>query len=88
MTNAYHSVLYTGVSSDLENRIWEHKNSFYPNSFTSKYKCYKLVYFHFFIHIDEAITEEKRIKAGSRKAKIDLINEFNANWQDLYEELF
>ncbi len=88
MTNVYHSVLYTGVSSDLETRVWQHKNNYYPKSFTSKYKCYKLVYFYFFIHIDEAISEEKRIKGGSRKAKECLINALNPQWLDLYENLF
>ncbi|RZK40156.1 MAG: GIY-YIG nuclease family protein [Pedobacter sp.] len=88
MTNVFNNVLYTGVSSDLERRVWEHKNNYYPNSFTSKYKCYKLVYFNFFIHIEEAIDEEKRIKAGSRKAKINLINALNPNWRDLHDDLF
>lgn len=88
MTNVFNNVLYTGVSSDLERRVWEHKNNYYPNSFTSKYKCCKLVYFSFFIHIEEAIDEEKRIKAGSRKAKINLINALNPNWRDLHDDLF
>ncbi|MEJ5995685.1 GIY-YIG nuclease family protein [Pedobacter sp. Du54] len=88
MTNSYHSVLYTGVSSELEGRVWEHKNNYYPNSFTSKYKCYKLVYFAFFPHIEEAIDEEKRIKGGSRQAKNELINSLNPQWRDLYEDLF
>ncbi len=88
MTNVYHSVLYTGVSSDLERRVWQHKNNFYQKSFTSKYKCHKLVYFCFFIHIEEAIDEEKRIKGGSRQAKIDLVNGINPQWLDLYENLF
>ncbi|WP_224746284.1 GIY-YIG nuclease family protein [Mucilaginibacter glaciei] len=39
MTNRYHNVLYTGVTSELVNRIWQHKNNVYPNSFTAKYKC-------------------------------------------------
>ncbi len=87
MTNKFHSVLYTGVSSELENRVWQHKNNFYPKSFTSKYKCQKLVYFKFFIHIEEAIDEEKRIKGGSRQAKRNLINSINPKWLDLYEQL-
>lgn len=70
MTNIYDGILYTGVTSDLRGRVWQHKNNYYPASFTSKYKCYKLVYYNFFFSIEEAIDDEKRIKAGNRKAKI------------------
>ncbi|WP_421944091.1 GIY-YIG nuclease family protein [Pedobacter sp.] len=87
ITNKNHMVLYTGVTSDLRNRVYEHVNNHYPNGFTSKYKCYKLVYYNFFWSIEEAIAEEKRIKAGSRIAKLKLITDFNANWNDLYKTL-
>ncbi len=60
MTNVYNSILYTGVTSDLENRVWQHKNNYYQKSFTSKYRCYKLVYFCFYPQIEEAIGEEKK----------------------------
>jgi len=87
MTNKNYAVLYVGVTSDLRNRVYEHINNVYPKSFTSKYKCYKLVYYNFFWSIEEAIDEEKRIKGGSRIAKLKLINEFNPNWNDLLETL-
>jgi putative endonuclease len=87
ITNKTHMVLYTGVTSDLRNRIYEHMNNHYPKSFTSKYNCHKLVYHNFFWSIEEAIAEEKRIKAGSRLSKLILINEFNPNWNDLFETL-
>jgi len=87
MTNMYNGILYTGVTSDLRSRVWEHKNNYYPTSFTSKYKCYKLVYYNFFSSIEEAIDEEKRIKAGNRKSKIKLIESINAQFLDLYDEL-
>ncbi|RNL52213.1 GIY-YIG nuclease family protein [Pedobacter jejuensis] len=87
MTNKNHKVLYTGVTSNLRNRVFEHINNHYPKSFTSQYKCYKLVYYNFFWSIEEAIAEEKRIKGGSRLAKLKLINEFNPIWNDLYETL-
>lgn len=87
MTNIYHNVLYTGVTSELRDRVYQHKNNYYPNSFTSKYKCYKLVYYYFFDHIEEAIVEEKRIKAGNRKAKLKLIESINPKFFDLYEKL-
>lgn len=85
LTNRYDAILYTGVTSELRNRIWQHKNNYYPDSFTSKYKCYKLVFYIFFESIEEAIAEEKRIKAGKRQNKIDLINESNPRWKDLYD---
>ena len=85
LTNRYDAILYTGVTSELRNRIWQHKNNYYPDSFTSKYKCYKLVFYIFFESIEEAIAEEKRIKAGKRQNKIDLINESNPQWKDLYD---
>ena len=87
MTNIYLNVLYTGVTSELRDRVYQHKNNCYPNSFASKYKCYKLVYYYFFDHIEEAINEEKRIKAGNRKAKINLIESINPQFSDLFENL-
>lgn len=87
MTNVFNNIYYTGVTSDLRSRVSEHKNSIYPKSFTSKYKCYKLVYFEFFLHIEEAIDEEKRIKGGNRQQKINLIKALNPNWLDLFETL-
>jgi len=87
MTNKTHMVLYIGVTSDLRNRVYEHINHEYPKSFTSKYKCHKLVYYNFFWSIEEAIIEEKRLKGGSRLSKLKLINEFNPNWNDLFETL-
>jgi len=87
MTNKYHTTLYTGVTSDLVARVFEHRNNRYPGSFTSRYKCYKLVYFETFHSIEEAISREKQIKAGSRKKKIQLIESLNPEWRDLYEEV-
>lgn len=84
MTNKNNTVLYVGVTSDLKERVWEHKNNFYQNSFTSKYKCDKLVYYHFFVQIEEAILFEKKLKGGSRLSKIKLIEEQNPNWEDLF----
>jgi len=59
----------------------------YPNSFSAKYNCVKLVYYKWFDTIIEAITEEKRIKGGSRKKKEILINSTNPPWDDLYEQV-
>lgn len=81
-----HSTLYTGVTSNLPARVAQHKEKAYPNSFSAKYNCVKLVYYRWFDTIIEAIAEEKRIKGGSRKKKELLINSINPEWKDLYEE--
>ncbi len=88
LTNKYNRVLYTGVTTDLKSRIYEHKNKVNPNSFTSKYNVDKLVYYMFFETVDGAIIEEKRIKAGSRAQKIRLIEEMNFRWEELYSDEF
>ena len=87
MTNKHHTTLYTGVTSELQVRINQHKSKEFPNSFTSKYNCNKLVYYCGFASIEEAIAEEKRIKGGSRQDKIDLINGMNPQWKDLSGEV-
>jgi putative endonuclease len=86
-TNIHNQVLYTGVTSDLVARISQHKEKFFPQSFTTKYNVSKLVYYKFFPTIKEAIAEEKRIKGGSREKKISLINSMNPGWKDLWEEI-
>ena len=87
MANDNNSVLYTGVTSDLVGRIIKHKSKIYHNSFTAKYSIHKLVYYKKFEAIGEAILREKQIKGGSRKRKIDLITEFNPEWNDLSLDL-
>ena len=87
LTNKLHKVLYVGVTSDITARIYEHKNKTYPDSFTAKYNCDKLVFYAFYPHIEEAIAMEKAIKGGNRKSKVALINSINPDWKDLYEDL-
>lgn len=86
MTNKTNTVLYTGVTSDLIKRIYEHKEKF-VSGFTAKYNVNKLVYCEVFDDITNAIYREKQIKAGSRRKKIELINSLNSGWKDLYSEL-
>ena len=86
MTNKNNTVLYTGVTSDLKRRVYEHKQKF-VKSFTSKYNVDKLVYYEVCDDIYNAITREKQIKAASRQKKIDLINNTNQSWADLYEKI-
>lgn len=87
MANINNTVLYTGVTSNLIARVHEHKTSAYPNSFTSKYNCIKVVYYKGFSSIEEAIAEEKRIKAGNRRQKENLISQINPQWNDLWDEI-
>ena len=86
LTNKTHTVLYTGVTSDLIKRLHEHFSGSKPNCFTNKYNVYKLVYYKPFLYKTEAIVEEKRIKAGSRRNKIQLIESQNSFWKDLWIE--
>lgn len=86
LTNKYHTVLYTGVTSNLVNRMLDHIQKAYAHSFTSRYNLDKLVYYKVFDTIEDAIAEEKRIKGGNRAAKVKLINNMNPKWRDLLEE--
>jgi len=86
MTNKINTVLYTGVTSDLKRRTWEHKEK-RIKGFTKKYNIDKLVYFEIFNDPENAILREKQIKAGSRNKKIELIKEINPEWKDLYNKL-
>ena len=86
LTNKNNTVLYTGVTNDLRERVYQHKEKLIKG-FTKKYNVDKLVYFERFSHIEEAIAREKQIKAGSRQKKIDLINSINPKWHDLYNEI-
>jgi putative endonuclease len=78
--------LYTGVTSNLGERVWQHKVKAIPG-FTSKYSVDKLVWYEPFERIEDAIAAEKRIKRWRRAWKLALIEERNPQWRDLYEEL-
>jgi len=87
MTNARNKALYVGVTSDLIVRVYQHKTKAFPNSFTAKYNCHKIVYYESFHTIEEAITREKVIKDWKREWKDALVNAGNPEWRDLYDEL-
>lgn len=87
LTNFTHTVFYTGVTNDLIRRIWEHKSGFIKNSFTSRYRLYKLMWFSQFNDPREAISMEKKIKDFRREKKLKLIAEMNPNFIDLYKTL-
>ena len=86
MTNKNNHVLYTGMTNNLKRRVYEHKEKLI-NGFTKKYNVTKLVYYEVFDDPASAIVREKQIKGGSRQKKIDLINNMNSEWTDLYESL-
>ena len=86
MTNFKNKVLYTGVTNDLKRRANDHRLGLI-DGFTSRYHVRKLVYYEMFDTAYDAISREKKIKAGSRQKKVELINAFNQNWADLYEQI-
>ena len=73
--------------SVLVKRVYEHRTHAMPGGFTNKYNCTKLVWYKTFNRIEKAIAEEKRIKGGSRKQKVALINDFNPEWKDLWNDI-
>lgn len=79
-------VLYTGVTNDLQRRVYEHREGLVPG-FTQQYKVKRLVYFESFDDIREAIAREKEIKGWRRSKKLDLIDDMNPEWDDLSEEM-
>jgi putative endonuclease len=87
VTNLNKTVLYIGVTNDLQRRTYEHENGLLPG-FTKKYNCHYLIYFEHFQNIDDAIAREKVIKKWRREKKENLINEFNADWKFLNNEVY
>jgi predicted GIY-YIG superfamily endonuclease len=86
MANKRDGTLYTGVTSDLSRRAFEHRHGLTPG-FTSRYGCKRLVFYERYERIVDAIAREKQIKGGSRAKKIALIEAMNPEWNDLYETL-
>ncbi len=86
MTNKRNGTLYTGVTSSLSQRAYQHKAGL-TAGFTARYGCNLLVWYERYENMDDAIAREKQIKAGSRRKKLALIEAKNPNWRDLYEEL-
>ena len=86
MANHKGGTLYVGVTSDLPQRAWQHREGI-VEGFTSRYNCKRLVWFELHATTEHAITREKQIKGGSRKAKIALIEASNPDWRDLFFDL-
>ncbi len=86
ITNKKNGTLYVGVTSNLIQRIYQHKQALI-DGFAKKYALKHLVYYEIFDDMQNAINREKQIKAGSRNKKIKLIESINKDWQDLYDSI-
>ena len=84
--NEPNGTLYVGVTANLIKRIYEHKTKA-TDGFTSKYKVDKLGYYEIYDDIHIALEREKLLKSGSRKRKLELIENMNPHWEDLYAKL-
>ena len=84
--NKNNTTIYTGITSDLKRRIWEHKNKI-TKGFSSRYNLDKLLYYEILNDPENAIIREKQIKSGSREKKTKLIESMNPKWIDLYDNL-
>ena len=83
MASERNGTLYVGVTADLSRRVFEHREGV-QDGFTKRYGCKRLVWYERYDLIVDAILREKQIKAGSRRAKLDLIEALNPSWDDLY----
>ena len=86
LTNYNETTFYIGVTSDLQKRIWEHKNNV-VEGFTKKYNVNKLVYYELTDNVETALNREKQLKRWHRQWKINLIKEVNPEFKDLSESL-
>jgi len=86
LASSRNGTLYTGVTSDIIKRIWEHKNDA-VKGFTKRYDVHTLVWYETHETMESAITREKTIKGWKRKWKLELIEKENPQWTDLYEQL-
>ena len=86
VASARNGTLYTGVTSNLAQRTWQHREGVVPG-FTARHACKLLVWYEVHDTMEAAITREKQIKAGSRRRKLALVEATNPTWQDLYTTL-
>ena len=83
LTNKRHTVLYIGVTSDLNKRLHEHKTKLRKSCFTAKYNVDKLIYYEIYQSMEEAISREKWLKSKNRAKKVAIISSLNQQWEDL-----
>ena len=87
VTNKNKTVLYIGVTNDLQRRVYEHEQGL-VSGFTKKYNCHYLIYYEHFQDINDAIEREKVLKKWRREKKDNLINEFNPDWKFLNDDIY
>lgn len=86
LSSLHNRVLYIGLTSDLQKRIWEHKNKIIKG-FTQKYNVDRLVYYEVYDDAENAIKRERNMKEWKREWKIELIEKKNPEWKDLYDQI-
>ena len=86
MASRRNGTLYTGVTSSLVHRVWQHREGIIKG-FTKRYGCKLLVWYELHATMPDAIAREKQIKAGSRADKLKLIEAMNSDWRDLFEDI-
>jgi len=86
LANKQNGTLYIGVTNDLVERVWQHKNDM-TEGFSKKYAVHKLVYYELHRDMVAAITREKQLKKWNRAWKLELIEEKNPDWKDLWDEI-
>ncbi|PZD78672.1 GIY-YIG nuclease family protein [Mesonia sp. K7] len=87
LSNKPNGVLYIGETKELKRRIYQHKNKVHPKTFSARYNLDKLVYFEEYNTKKEACLREKRMKKWNRAWKIELIEQKNPDWLDLYKKI-
>ena len=86
LANKRNGTIYIGITNNLLKRVHQHKSNL-VEGFTKTYKVHELVYYETYKNINDAITREKRMKKWKRKWKLQLIEKFNPNWEDLFDNL-
>jgi putative endonuclease len=87
ITNKAMTVLYTGFTTDLSTRLWEHRTKQNPDSFTARYDVYKLLYYKGYHSVESAEAVERKIKGKTKAWKVKLINSLNPEWNDLADHV-
>lgn len=86
LTNSKNTTLYIGITSNLAQRVWQHKNKV-VEGFSKKYNLNKLVYYETTNDVEAALNREKQLKKWHREWKLNLISSFNPEFKDLYEDI-
>jgi putative endonuclease len=87
ITNEAMTILYTGYTTDLPTRLWEHRTKQNPESYTARYEVHRLLYYQGYHSVESAQAVEKKIKGKTKAWKVNLINTMNPEWKDLTSEV-